>query len=489
MLEVADETQRPHPIVCSTLQESCCVLFHYVLFFSDCFAGHRHELTHPSRAQPLWLRTDERTADLLPTTGSSTAVRIAIRPASLTGGPSLLLGNFESQDVDSSTLQMSCASGLLTLSCELQLYIAQCLVGDVRRDSSDDRTVCSLSSLALTCTQTASIARETLCVAPVVRSSKADVLISFLFKYPDLREKIECLTIETKETRTGNAYPAPIAHLDPVVLSQTKRHVRELRIRKYDQDCMIASLKSSRFEDHSILLGLLLTMLPRLSRLYLGGSILLNFPFLRNVVPNEPSDTDWPKPDWAAGPDLTWISRLIAPRLTALELPIDLRRNREEHIWTPLSVSQLPGFFPRLQWLSIPHMAATEITRTSAADVIPASLHTLILTDVRCNCFEQFSRGLFCADSSASRFLGLKKIALYHRYPSPGTDREIVSKLEDAGIEVLECIPDCCLRSGDEFYHPWKYSPDEIGRLENGRHEKYSTAWDRAALQCDSDDE
>ncbi|KAF3021866.1 hypothetical protein E8E12_000267 [Didymella heteroderae] len=131
-------------------------------------------------------------------------------------------------------------------------------------------------------------------------------------------------------------------------------------------------------------------------------------------------------------------------------------------------------------------MVAAEITRTSAADVIPASLHTLILTDARCNCFEQFSRDLVCADSSAS---GLKKIALYHRYPSPGTDREIVSKLEDAGIEVLEYIPDCCLRSDDEFYHPWKYSPDEIGKLENSRHERYSTEWDRAALQCDSDDE
>lgn len=134
-------------------------------------------------------------------------------------------------------------------------------------------------------------------------------------------------------------------------------------------------------------------------------------------------------------------------------------------------------------------MVVTEISRTSAAEVVPASLHALVLTDARCNCFERYSRNILCADSSTSKFPGLKRIALYHRYPPPGTDREIVSKLEDASIEVLEYVSDCCLRSDDKFSHPWKYLPDVIGILENSRHTKYSTEWDRAALQCDSDEE
>lgn len=112
---------------------------------------------------------------------------------------------------------------------------------------------------------------------------------------------------------------------------------------------MIASLKSSCFEDHSILLGLLLTMLPQLSRLYLGGSVVLNFPFLRNVVPDEPSHTYWPKPDWARSSSLTWLLRPIGTRLTAFELPIDLRRNREENTWTAQGVCQLSSAFPQLQ--------------------------------------------------------------------------------------------------------------------------------------------
>ncbi|KAF3029147.1 hypothetical protein E8E12_000771, partial [Didymella heteroderae] len=228
-------------------------------------------------------------------------------------------------------------------------------------------------------------------------------------------------------------------------------------------------------------------MLPQLSHLYLGGSILLNFPFLRSIVPNEPNDTHWRKPDWPKGPDMTWILGLIGSRLTVLELPIDLRRNLEANIWTPLSVSKLPTYFPRLQWLSIPHMVATEATRTSIRDVIPSGLHTLVLTDARCSCFEQFSRDLVEAGSLTSRFPRLQKIALYYRYPSPGTDTRIMSMLRSAGIEFLEYSPDCCLRSGDEFRHPWKYTPDEIGKLEDSRHRKHSPEWDAVEMQCDSD--
>lgn len=388
---------------------------------------------------------------------------------------------------------MSSSSGLLNLPTELQLQIAVYLVGDGKRNSKDDRTVRGLLNTALTCQQLASIAREALCTAPVLQSSKVDVLLAFLLKYPDLAQKIKHLTIETPETRKQESYPVLISHLAPDVLTHCKRHVRRLPIPKPLRNQMIALLKAPRFETHSTLLALLLTLLPHLERLYLGGSILLNFPLFAPLIPNEPNDTDYHKPDWAPGPDLSWVLWLVGPRLTHLELPVDLRRSAEANVWTPLSIVGLPAHFPRLEWLSIPHMAATEITKTSAGDVVSPLLRTLVLTDARCDCFEQFSRGLVREggreEGGGILFPKLERVELYHRYPSPGTDAVVVDMLRNAGIEVFEYDPDCCLRSGDEFYHPWKYTPGEITGLEKSRHWGYETEWEKAALQCGSDEE
>lgn len=375
---------------------------------------------------------------------------------------------------------MGSSSSLLSLPTELQLQIALYLVGDGKRDGKRDCSVRSLLNTALTCQQLASVAREALCTAPVLQSSKADILIAFLFKYPDLPSKIKHLTIETQETRKDKAYPVPIAHLPPSVLSASKRHIRHLPVRKSIQDQLISLLKAPRFHDHSIPLALILTLLPCLTHLHLGGSILLNFPLFAALIPNAP--------DWGSEPHLTWILDLIGPRLTHLELPVDLRRTPEAHIWTPPRVVGLPARFPRLQWLSMPHMSATEMTATSAGDVVPPRVRTLVLTDARCACFEQFARGLV-DDEGGSLFPELRRVEMYHRYPSPGTDADVLEKLAGAGIKVFEYDPGCCLRSGDEFYHPWKYTPEEIGALEESRHKGYETEWDRAALQCDSDEE
>lgn len=292
------------------------------------------------------------------------------------------------------------------------------------------------------------------------------------------------LTIETSETRQDKAYPQPVAHLAPVLLRNCKRHVRTLALAKHDQDTLIAGLKRARFADHGVLLALLLSMLPRLSRLFLGGSILLNFPFLRAVVPNEPAGTPARKPDWAPGPDHTWLVSLLGSRLTHLELPVDLRRSVDANLWAPLSIARLPDAFPQLLWLSIPHMTATELTRTTCADVIPPRLASLVLTDARCACFAAFSRGLVDERTGAPSFPSLARVALFHRYAAPGMDAGVVRKLAGAGIRLEEYHPACCLRSGDEFFHPWKYAADEIGRREAGRHEAYRTEWERDELLC-----
>ena len=381
---------------------------------------------------------------------------------------------------------MGSQSGLLGLPAELQLLVTAYLVGD----GKGAHNIRHLLNLSLTCCQLASVVREALCLSPVLQSSKVIQLLHFLFKYPNLMNKIKNLTIETKETRKDNAYPERIAHLESEVLDHCKRQVQNLPIRKFIQDNMIALLKVDRFEDHGVLLCLLLTMLPQLSHLYLGGSILVNFPLFRDMVPNEPRDENGiHNSGWADGPDLTWVVGLINRKVTALELPVDLRRTPEADTWMPLSISQLPNYFPNLRWLSIPHMAATGITKTLCSDVVSPNLETLVLTDARCNCFGLFSDGLVDKNEETAVFPQLKNIALYHRYYEAPTDETVITKLASVGIEVSEYIPNCCLRSGDEFYHPWKYTPAEINALEASRHTEYATEWDRTALQCDSDNE
>jgi hypothetical protein len=207
------------------------------------------------------------------------------------------------------------------------------------------------------------------------------------------------------------------------------------------------------------------------------------------MMPNELRDEDgFHNPDWADGPDLTWVVSLINCKLTALELPVNLCRTPEANVWMPLSISQLPNYFPNLRWLSIPHMTATEITKILCSDVVSPILETLVLTDARCNCFEQFSGGLLDKDEETAMFPQLKNIALYHRHPEAHADESVIIKLASVGIEVSEYVPNCCLRSGDEFYHPWKYTPAEINALETNRHAGYTTEWDRAPLQCDSNE-
>ncbi|KAF9696363.1 hypothetical protein EKO04_005690 [Ascochyta lentis] len=358
--------------------------------------------------------------------------------------------------------------GLLALPAELQVHIATYLSSGVKHAGSSK----DLLNLALTCRQLAPIVREVLCTAPVLQSSKVHLLLDFLCMYPHLAKTIKTLTVETKETRKDGTYPVPIPLLQSDVLDHCRQHVRTLPVRKWTQDTMIASLKATRFADHGLLLSLLLTTLPRLEQLYLGGSILLNFPILRDLIPNEPEAPAGPT--WAEGPDMSWVVAVIGHQLTALELPIDFRRTLEDNIWRPLSISRIPDFFPNLRWLSIPHTAATE---TSSSEVVPRSLETLILTDARGNCFEQFASELI--EDGKALFPRLSKIALYHRYLGAPTDDAVIKALADIDIGVFEYIPDCCLRSGDEFYHPWKYTPAEIDALSEVRHAGYATEWDR----------
>ncbi|KAJ4362849.1 hypothetical protein N0V95_001223 [Ascochyta clinopodiicola] len=355
--------------------------------------------------------------------------------------------------------------GLLDLPAELHVQIAAYLVSSVKHADSAQ----NLFTLALICRQLVPVVREALCLSPVLQSSKVHLLLSFLFKYPNLAKTVKTLTVETKGTQEEKTSPISIPRLEPDVLNHCKRHLQTLPIPKRTQDSIITSLKAPQFKYHGLLLSLLLTLLPGLKTLYLGGSTLLNLPIFHHMISSAP---EAPKtPDCAKGPDLSWVVELIGPQLTALELPIDFRRSLDDSPWQPPGISQIPDFFPNLRWLSVPYMAAT---RKACSDIIPHILETLVLTDARCTSFEPFANGLVDHTTSTAAFPYLSQISLYHRYATAPTDEPLTKTLVDAGIEVQEYIPDYCLRSGAEFYHPWMYTTAELDALADKRHAGYT---------------
>lgn len=109
------------------------------------------------------------------------------------------------------------------------------------------------------------------------------------------------------------------------------------------------------------------------------------------------------------------------------------------------------------------HRSRNAAATTTCADVIPAALQTLILADARCDCFPVFAQGLLDGEApTGGRFPALEKVVLYHRFASA-----------EVGVEVEEHVPVCCLRSGDEFWHPWRYGVGEEGEREVQRHHAY----------------
>lgn len=355
--------------------------------------------------------------------------------------------------------------GILDLPTELHLNIATCIVGDAKNIHHARHLV----NLALTCRKLAPVAQEALCLAPILQSRKVVQLLRFLFTNPKLASRIGTLTIETRETQTGNAFPMRVARLDPQLLDHCKRHILTMPVGKQHQDTLIGLIRRRTITTHGPLLALILTMLPNLKRLYTGGSILLNLPFLRAILRNPPTAAE-ESPGWdPTEPDLSWVLALVGPQLTALELPIDLRRSAR-YRWTPPSVSQLPEHCPNLTWLSVPQRTIAHGATTTCADLIPRRLSTLVLSDAQCKCLHVFNQGLHARDGSLmAPFSALRNVTVYHRCTTRGTNEKALRKLATVGVELVQHIQQCYVRPRDAAWHPWKYEMRGTGLLD-GRH-------------------
>ncbi|KAH7378231.1 hypothetical protein BKA66DRAFT_610374 [Pyrenochaeta sp. MPI-SDFR-AT-0127] len=362
---------------------------------------------------------------------------------------------------------------MLRLPDEVLLQIALNLSGTTK-NADPER---NLLSLATTCKRLAPIAREALCHAPIVRSSKVHVLLETLFKYPSLQNKAKSLTIETKETRCEQVLPTPIPRLSVGLLRNCVQALRALPISEETYHWWVADLQVTIFKFHGPLICLLITMFPKLEELYLGGSVLFNLPLFRGLLSSIDHETEYgpyalaQTPNWNM-PNLSCIMSILGPRLKILEFPSDLRldlNHLEKDAWLYAQASDITKYFPALRHLMLP---ALVVIFMPCEDIIPRTLEALVLTNAR---FNDPNDWLIELAQSRKCFPSLRRVAVYHRYCKFPTEPEILDAFNAAEMEYFEYTPDCVLDMGHEFYHPWMYTPAEIDALEPLRmevHEK-----------------
>ncbi|KAH6864934.1 hypothetical protein BKA58DRAFT_462398 [Alternaria rosae] len=262
-----------------------------------------------------------------------------------------------------------------------------------------------------TCKHLAPLAREVLFCAPILYSSKADHFLASLFQYPDLRSKIRSLTIETK-IRGMCIGPNPSPAISPELLTKAISHISTLDIYQHTKQQFTESLHAgNEFDGPSTLLSLVTTMLPNLQELYLGGSILYNFPFLQALFTSNSSLFP------AHNPDLSPLLSLFSHKLTVLELPNDFRIAPSSQSDYRGSVHGIPRYFPELRTLMLP---SDNVVRAYYKEVVPSKLERLVLTN--------------CA--------------------------------------VYQYTPDYSLWNTDGSFHPWLYDGIELDLSEAAMHEK-----------------
>lgn len=293
------------------------------------------------------------------------------------------------------------AGQLPKLPNEVLLQILHYLPKSVKHPKPQADVLSALS----TCKQLAPLAREVLFCAPILYSSKVNHFLASLFKYPDLRSKIRSLTIETK-IRGICIGPNPIPAISPELLSKAISHISTLDIDQHTKQQFTESLYAgNEFDGPSILLSLVMTMLPKLQELYLGGSILYNFPFLQALFTSNSSLFP------AHNPDLSPLLCLFSHKLTVLELPNDFRIAPSSRSDYRGSVHGIHGYFPKLRTLMLP---SDNVVRAYYKEVVPSKLERLVLTN--------------CAGREAETWVGevvkVKKtlfpsfasVSLYHSY-------------------------------------------------------------------------
>lgn len=380
----------------------------------------------------------------------------------------------------------------------------------------------NLMNLALTCKQLAPLAREALCHAPIVQSSNVLPLLRTLFAYPALRSKARSLTIETKETRSEHTMPHPLPKLDSHMLRHCTLTIRSLPfVDGETKDWWIADLKASFFQFPGPFICLLITMLPRVQELYLGGSVLFNLPLFRAMLPaldntSATSTVTNSHPQFqirrrrglfggSVSPVIRRISNwdlpnlspimtsLLGPRLTHLELPNDMRLSPDDAPRHIEAIVDIATTFPHLIFLSIP---AGAVWHYRPDAIIPQTLQHLVLTDVQSihqvgdweDDLAMMKLGQAPPDHLRRRtspaqtfFPNLSKLEVFYRLRERPASASFYGLMAEAGITYKEHIPEHCFIGGREFWHPWLFAGEgELERAEGRMHDEYKVMWIKA---------
>ncbi|CAE6998105.1 hypothetical protein PTTW11_00654 [Pyrenophora teres f. teres] len=188
---------------------------------------------------------------------------------------------------------------LINLPNEALLQIASHLQGTFKERTPH----CDLISLVSTCKRFPPIIRKVLYTTPILDSAKVSSLLQILFRYPDLRSKFYSLTVVSNPIRGQKAVNLGTPRTLPMD-SDTKKEGA-------------THLSTDAFDSPSLLLGLTLKMLPRLTALYLGGTVLFYLPLIRSITVVINSTRN----PLESMPNMDCVLQTLGSQLTTLELP------------------------------------------------------------------------------------------------------------------------------------------------------------------------
>ncbi|KAI1517917.1 F-box domain containing protein [Pyrenophora tritici-repentis] len=232
---------------------------------------------------------------------------------------------------------------LLNLPNEVLLQIA----GDLQRTVKEHNPHRDLISLALTCKRFPPISQESLYTAPILDSAKVSSFLTSLFRYPDIRIKVHSLTIESKKIRGQKAItPSRIRGLKPDLLHHCISQIRTLPMDSDTKEDWITYFNTGTFDPTGLLLGLTLTMLPKLTALYLGSTVFQYLPLLRSVTVLIKGTSD----PWDSMPNMDDVLQILGSQLTTLELLNDTLLEP----WWRMKITGFSTHLPKLTTLAVP---------------------------------------------------------------------------------------------------------------------------------------
>jgi hypothetical protein len=174
-------------------------------------------------------------------------------------------------------------------------------------------------------------------------------------------------------------------------------------------------------------------------------------------------------------PNLSCIAELLGSKLIALELLTQFRIASEQR--GPLIQSIRP-YLANLKWLSVP--SESVIGALAFHTVLSAMLEELVITDnvVKVKTADWL---LQVSMNKVKYFPSLHKISCYHGVPIQN-EPVLLQPLQAAGVEYFEHILDYPNSLGEEFWHPWCYTPEQLDALAQAKVE----AWGERYMAVDA---